>query len=74
MNGPAQPASLGDIVEIQSTFATQKEIKSAMIALRLAPSLKQAAEKAAAEDSRTLTSLVQKALKDYLAARGYVVK
>jgi hypothetical protein len=51
MNGPAQPASLGDIVEIQSTFATQKEIKSAMIALRLAPSLKQAAEKAAAEDT-----------------------
>ncbi len=61
---------MGNAVDIQST--AQKEIKSAMIALRLAPSLKEAAERAAAEDSRTLTSLVQKALKDYLAARGYV--
>ena len=39
-------------MDIQSSYPAQKEIKSAMIALRLAPSLKEAAEKAAAEDSR----------------------
>ncbi|HEY8578321.1 MAG TPA: toxin-antitoxin system HicB family antitoxin [Beijerinckiaceae bacterium] len=40
--------------------------------LRLQPSLKAAAEAAAEEDSRSLTSLIEKILKDYLRANGFL--
>jgi hypothetical protein len=40
--------------------------------MRLQPSLKAAAELAADEDSRSLTSLIEKVLKDYLRSRGYL--
>jgi len=51
-----------------------KETKSAQVNLRLQPSLKEAAEKAAADDRRSLTSLIEKLLADYLRKRGYVSK
>ena len=44
----------------------QKETKTAQVNLRIAPSLKEAAEKAAADDQRSLTSLIEKLLTDYL--------
>jgi hypothetical protein len=45
--------------------------KSVQLGMRLSPELKRAAEQAAADDSRTLTSLLEKILLDYLKARGY---
>ena len=40
--------------------------KTASIGLRTDPEIKQAAEKAAKDDRRTLTSLAEKALVEYL--------
>jgi hypothetical protein len=48
------------------------EIKSAIVQLRLRPSLKQAAERAAADDQRSLTSLIEKLLTDHLRKKGYL--
>jgi hypothetical protein len=38
------------------------------------PSLKTPAEKAAADDGRSLSSLIEKLLTDYLRAKGYLPK
>jgi len=48
------------------------ETKTAQVNLRLQPSLKAAAEKAAAADRRSLTSLIEKLLSDYLQKNGYM--
>jgi hypothetical protein len=48
------------------------ETKEAQVNLRIRPSLKEAAEKAANDDNRSLTSLVEKLLSDYLKKRGYL--
>ena len=45
---------------------TEKRLKTAQVNLRLEPKLKAAAEKAAAKDHRSLTSLVEKLLTDHL--------
>jgi hypothetical protein len=45
---------------------TEKRLKTAQVNLRLDPKLKAAAEKAAAKDHRSLTSLVEKLLGDHL--------
>lgn len=44
----------------------------AQVGLRLPPEVKAAAERAAADDHRTLTSLIEKLLADYLRQRGYL--
>lgn len=49
-----------------------RETKIAQVNLRLQPSLKAAAEKAAASDQRSLTSLVDKLLVEYLKKRGFL--
>jgi hypothetical protein len=49
-----------------------KRTKTAQVNLRLVPELKAAAERAAADDHRSLTSLVEKLLADYLRERGYL--
>jgi hypothetical protein len=41
------------------------------MATRLSPALKAAAEKAAADDRRSLSSLIEKALAEYLRKRSY---
>ena len=51
-----------------------KEVKTAQVNLRITPSLKAAADKAAADDSRSLTSLVEKLLTDHLKEKGYLPK
>lgn len=51
-----------------------KRIKTAQINLRITPELKAAAETAAADDQRSLTSLIEKLLTDHLKERGYVQK
>ena len=57
-----------------NTFSIQmsEETKSATVQLRIKPSLKKAAEKAASDDSRSLTSLVEKLLSDHLKRKGYL--
>jgi hypothetical protein len=54
------------------TVSTQKRIKTAQVNLRIAPELKAAADKAAADDQRSLTSLVEHLLVEHLKARGYM--
>ena len=51
-----------------------REAKTAQVNLRLQPSLKEAAEKAAADDRRSLTALIEKLLADYLMEKGYLPK
>jgi hypothetical protein len=48
----------------------EKRIKTAQVNLRIRPELKTAAEKAASDDHRSLTSLIEKLLSDYLKKRG----
>jgi predicted HicB family RNase H-like nuclease len=48
------------------------ETESAQLLARIQPSLKAAAEKAAAADRRSLSSLVQKLLADDLRRNGYL--
>ena len=50
----------------------EKRLKTAQVNLRIMPALKAAAEKAAADDQRSLTSLVEKLLTDYLRKNGYL--
>ena len=44
----------------------KKETKTAIVQLRLKPSLKEAAERAAEADHRSLTGLIEKLLADYV--------
>jgi hypothetical protein len=48
------------------------ETKIAQVNLRLRPSLKAAAEKAAEDDNRSLTSLIEKLLTDHLKKKGFL--
>lgn len=48
------------------------ETKTAQVNLRIRPSLKDAADKAAADDQRSLTSLIEKLLTDHLKRKGYL--
>jgi hypothetical protein len=48
------------------------EMKTAQVNLRLQPSLKDAAEKAAKADHRSLTGLIEKLLADYCQKRGFL--
>jgi len=50
------------------------ENKTAQVNLRLQPSLKEAAEKAAAADQRSLTSMIEKLLVAHLKKFGYLPK
>ena len=43
-----------------------REKKTSQINLRISPTLKEAADRAAAADQRSLTSLIEKLLTDYL--------
>jgi hypothetical protein len=51
-----------------------EEFRTATVQLRMRPSLKEAAEKAAEDDSRSLTSLIEKLLTDHLRKKGYLKK
>ena len=49
-------------------------MKNSAISVRVPETIKAAAEKAAADDSRSLASLVEKVLSDYLKDKGYLPK
>ncbi len=53
-------------------MSENRETRSAPLGLRITPSLKQALEKAAAEDHRPLASYVEKLLIEHLKAKGYL--
>ena len=46
--------------------------KTASIGIRIEPELKEAAERAAADDRRTLASFIEKLLAAYLQKNGYL--
>lgn len=48
--------------------------KTSAISVRVSDDVKTAAEKAAAEDSRSVASFVEKLLTDYLKKTGYLKK
>lgn len=48
--------------------------KTAAIGIRVEPVIKEAIERAAADDRRTLASLVEKVLVDWLEAKNYLPK
>ena len=48
------------------------ETKSTQILLRVRPTLKAAAERAAEDDDRSLSSFIEKVLTDHLRKRGYL--
>jgi hypothetical protein len=50
----------------------EKRLKTAQINLRIDPKLKDAADRAAADDQRSLTSLIEKLLTDQLKKKGYL--
>lgn len=51
-----------------------KRNKTAQINLRIEPALKEAAERAAVDDQRSLTSLVEMLLTKHLRDKGYLPK
>ncbi len=55
-------------------YMTEKRLKTATLNLRIDPELKAAADKAAVDERRSLTSLVEKLLSDWLQERGYLPK
>jgi hypothetical protein len=50
----------------------QPERKTAVVMVRMRPSTKAAAEQAAVSDERSLSSLIEKLLLDYLRERGHL--
>lgn len=52
----------------------EKENKSAAFAVRMRPSVKAAGEKAAADENRSLSSLMETLLIEYLKDKGYLPK
>jgi hypothetical protein len=52
----------------------EKRLKTAQVNLRMDPELKTLADKAASDDQRSLTSLIEKLLADYLRQHGYLKK
>jgi hypothetical protein len=49
-----------------------KEIKSKQFALRMRPAIYEAAERAASDDRRSVASLIEVLLEDYLMSNGYL--
>jgi hypothetical protein len=52
--------------------AMLKETKSKQFALRMRPAVYEAAERAAADDRRSVASLIELLLEDYLMSNGYL--
>ena len=76
IGGPTTPATaqpLAPTTAVNISTAKVKAVKqtSANLNLRIAPALKAAAEKAAADDQRSLSSLIEKLLTDHVRDRGY---
>jgi hypothetical protein len=53
-------------------MASKLETRSSPLGLRIRPSLKKALEKAATDDSRSVASLVEKIVVEWLREHGYL--
>jgi hypothetical protein len=53
-------------------MSAEAEKRSAPVGLRLFPSMKSALEKAANDDHRTMASMAEKVLGDWLREKGYL--
>lgn len=51
-----------------------KELRNATLGIRIRDTLKQAAEQAATDDKRSLATIVEMALEEFLQGRGYLDK
>lgn len=71
-NKPNPPRGIEAIASVQRAEAKDGETKSAQMLVRMKPRVKAAAEKAAADDHRSLTSLIEKLLTEHLKAKGYL--
>ena len=49
-------------------------VRTASIGIRVEPDLKEAAERAAKDDRRTVASLIEKVLTEWLETKGYMGK
>ena len=56
------------------TLTDAPEKRSAPVGLRMFPSMKDALEKAASDDHRTMASMAEKILGDWLREKGYLAK
>jgi hypothetical protein len=59
-------------LSIHRRYMVEQRKKTGTLNLRIDPKLKAAAERAAADDQRSLTSLVEKLLTEHLKAKGYL--
>ena len=57
-----------------STHTPLRQPKTGQLNLRISPDLKALAERAAADDHRSLANLIEKLLIGYLRAEGYMKK
>ncbi|GAB1716317.1 MAG: hypothetical protein NTAFB05_13590 [Nitrobacter sp.] len=74
LQAPGRPANVTPLTLHNVTPLSTQRLKTATLNLRISPELKALADKAAAEDQRSLTSLVEKLLTDFLKAKGYLKK
>lgn len=63
---------LGKCQAVCYTFGMADEKRSAMTMVRTKPSLKALATRAASDDGRTLSALIEKLLTDHLRVKGYL--
>jgi hypothetical protein len=66
-----QAGTSSQIIASGYIVAVQRK-RPIQVNLRMSVELKEAAEQAAADDHRSLTSLVEKVLTDYCRAKGYL--
>ena len=56
------------------TLSVKRELRNAPLGLRITPTLKAALEKAAEDDRRSVASMAEMILAEWLEGRGYLKK
>ena len=56
------------------TMSIKRELRNAPLGLRITPTLKAAIEQAASDDHRSVSSMAEKIITEWLVARGYLEK
>ncbi len=55
-------------------MSDNRELRTRSLGLRITPSVKQALDKAAADDNHPVASYVEKIIQEHLKAKGYLPK
>lgn len=74
MQVPSRSANVTTLTLHGVTPLSTPRIKTATLNLRISPELKELADRAARADNRSLTSLVEKLLTDFLKKNGHLPK